>query len=99
MSNARSATKQVIHNIEEQSSDEDIADLYVCTLNEFKAKQDEEWWATLIINDKNVSAKSLRKSTPTQWVQEQIQVLEFMIVDGNVQNLLGKKSCSEGWST
>ena len=57
VNSARSATKQVVHNIEEENSDEDAANLYVCTIGKTKAKQDEEWRATLILNDKNVSFK------------------------------------------
>ena len=134
VNSARSAIKQVVRNNEEESSDEDAANLYVCTIGKTKAKQDEEWQATLILNDKNVSFKldagaecniiskgvynSVSKHPPQRTRTKLIafgkhklnpcgkahllceyrgkyRVLEFIIVDGNIQNVLRKKSCSE----
>ena len=130
----RPATIQAVHNIDEESSDEDAANLYVCTINKTKTNQDEEWRATLILNDKSVSFKldtgaecnviskevynSVSKHPPQKTRTKLVafgghklnpcgkahllseykgryRVLEFMIVDGSVQNVLGKKSCSE----
>ena len=53
----RTAPQQAIHHIDEGSSDEDTANLYVCTISNSKAKQDEEWRATLILNDRRVVFK------------------------------------------
>jgi hypothetical protein len=130
----RTAPRQAIHHIDEGSSDEDTANLYVCTINKTKAKQDEEWRATLLLNDRSVVFKldtgaecnviskevydSVSKQPPRKTRTKLIafgghklnpcgkahllseykgryRVLEFIIVDGNVQNVLGKKSCSE----
>ena len=130
----RTAPQQAIHHIDEGSSDEDTANLYVCTISNSKAKQDEEWRATLILNDRrvvfkldtgaecNVISKEVYDSVSKQPLQKtrtklvafgghklnpcgkahvlceykgRYRVLEFMIVDGNVQNVLGKRSCSE----
>ena len=99
-----------------------------------RAKQNDEWRATLILNDKSVSFKldtgaecnviskevydSISKQPPhrtgTKLVafgghqlypcgkvhilteyKGRYTVLEFLIVDGKVQNVLGKRSCSE----
>ena len=43
VSSKRPATKQVIHNIDEESSDEDTTNLYVDTITKTKAKQNDEW--------------------------------------------------------
>ena len=130
----RTAPQQAIHHIDEGSSDEDTANLYVCTISNSKAKQDEEWRATLILNDRrvvfkldtgaecNVISKEVYDSVSKQPLQKtrtkliafgghklnpcgkahilceykgRYRVLKFMIVDGNVQNVLGKRSCSE----
>ena len=132
----RTAPQQAIHHIDEGSSDEDTANLYVCTISNTcsKAKQEEEWRATLILNDRrvvfkldtgaecNVISKEVYDSVSKQPLQKtrtklvafgghklnpcgkahilceykgRYRVLEFMIVDGNVQNVLGKRSCSE----
>ena len=124
----------VVHNLDEESSDEDSTSMYVHTVNKDKQKDDDEWRATVRLNDKPVSLKvdtgaecnvitkdlydsictrpphktktklvafgghklnPCGKATILSEYKGKYKVLEFMIVDGNVQNVLGKTSCSE----
>ena len=47
----------VVHNLDEESSDEDSTSMYVHTVNKDKQKDDDEWRATVRLNDKPVSLK------------------------------------------
>ena len=57
VSSKRTVTKQVIHKNDEESSDEDTTNLYGDTITDTKSKQNDEWRAILILNDKSVSFK------------------------------------------
>ena len=130
----RPTPQRTVHNVDQESFDEDDTNLYVYTVDNDKPKRDEEWRATLSLNDQHVSFKldtgaecniiskevyNSISNRPPQKTRTKLvafgghklnpcgkasllseykgkyRVLEFMIVEGNVQNVLGKKSCSE----
>ena len=120
----RPTPKRTIHNLEEESSDEDDANLYIHAVETTETKSED---ATLTLNDKSVTFRldtgaecnviskktydriskrppqrtrtkliafgghrlnTCGKATILSEYKDKYRVLEFMIVNGNIQNIL-----------